>query len=152
MRALTTVTDAAVVTLPAGFYIERRRELVRKTITLGVAIFALGPVILYKSLIGAAVYLAILAAIHVFALVVFVRRVPWRDLFRHPAGLVVRVVGLVTFGGLLAAVPLEGASVWFWPALTLLWLLHVGALALLHIRHRAEVRESACPIPLPAEK
>lgn len=144
--------ESAVVQLPAGFYLERRRDLVRKTITLGVAIFALGPVIVYKSLVGAALYLAILAVIHVFALVVFVRRVPWRDLFTHPWGLTIRIVGLVTFGGLLAAVPLEGASPWFWPALTGLWVLHVGALALLHVRHRAELRESGCPIPLPGER
>ena len=135
--------EGGTVALGAGFHLERRRDFVRKTVTLAVAIFALGPVVYWKSALGAAVYLAILAAIHVFALVVFLRRVPWRDLLAHRGALALRLGGLLAFLLLLGAVPLEGGSPWFWPALTLLWVLHVGGLALLHVRHRAEKRLAA---------
>lgn len=131
--------DSTSHPLGAGFRFERRRDFVRKTVTLGVAILALGPVVYWKHALGAAIYLAILVLIHLFALVVFLRRVPWRGLFAHPGGLLLRVGGLLAFLLLLRAVPLEGGSPWFWPALTLLWVLHVGALALLHVRHRAEL-------------
>jgi hypothetical protein len=52
-------------------------------VTLAVAIFALGPIVHWKTAVGAALYLALLVVIHVFALVVFLRRVPWRHLAAH---------------------------------------------------------------------
>lgn len=149
--------DGSHVPLGGGFYLERQRTFVRKTITLSVAIAALAPIIIWKSVLGAAIYLAFLAIVHVFALFVFLHRVPWRDLARHKWGLTMRIVGLITFGGLLSAIPLEAESVWFWPALTLLWLFHVLALALLHVRHHAEKRaiaagETECPVPMPRDR
>ncbi|HEX2021132.1 MAG TPA: hypothetical protein VHH36_00340 [Candidatus Thermoplasmatota archaeon] len=140
-----------------GLYFEHRRRFVRKSVTLAVSMLALVPVLWWKSEFAAAIYLAALVVIHVFALVVFVYRVPWRELFRHPLGLALRAVGLLAFGVLLAEVQLDPDSAWFWPALTTLWLLHVGALALLHVRHRRELRalgaeaEGRCPIPWPPQ-
>lgn len=139
-----------------GLYFEQRRRFLRKSATLAAAILALVPVLLWKSALAAAVYLAALVVVHVFALAVFVYRVPWRALFRHPLGLVLRTVGLLVFGALLAAVRLDPESDWFWGALTLLWAFHVGALALLHVRHARETRllrdaDARCPIPWPQQ-
>lgn len=139
MRRILPAADAAPI--PIGntdLVFEEQRRFVRKSITLGLAIVLLAPLIIWKNEVATAIYLGVLVVIHVFALVVFVHRVPWRALFRHPAGLVTRTVGLVVFGGLLAMLRIDPQSQWFWGALTLLWLFHVGALALLHIRHRRE--------------
>lgn len=155
-RFLSPTVDVDVPIGNTGWILEKQRRFVRKTITLGIAIVTLAPLLWYKSEVGATIYLAALVAIHVFALAVFLHKVQWRELFSHKAGLIARVGGLVIFGGLLGVLKFDPASNLFWLMLTLLWAFHVAALALLHVRHRAELKafatgeQAECPIPWPA--
>lgn len=150
MAPFLPAADAAPI--PIGhtdLVFAEQRRFMRKSVTLGIAIVSLAPLILLRHEMATRIYLAILVAIHVLALVVFIYRVPWRALFRHPMGLVTRAIGLVVFGGLLTMLEFDPGSDYFWGAITLLWLYHVGALALLHIRHRREadtLRAAGCPV------
>lgn len=152
-RFLNPSVDSDLPLGNTGLVLEKHRQFWRKTITLGVAIVTLAPLLWWRSEIGAVIYLTALVLIHVFALAVFIHRVEWRDLFRG-WGLVTRVAGLVIFGGLLGVLRFDPESQLFWGALFLLWLFHVGALAMLHVRHRRELAalgptDAQCPIPWP---
>lgn len=155
LRFLNPALDSDIPLGNTGLVLEKHRRFVRKTITLGLAIVTLAPLIWWKNQLAAGIYLGVLVLIHVFALAVFAYRIEWRDLFQHRWGLVSRVSGLVIFGGLLTLLKFDPDSGFFWFALTLLWAFHVGALATLHIRHRSEMRalasgeDAKCPIPWP---
>ena len=155
LRYLNPAVDSDLPLGNTGLVLEKHRKFVRKTITLSIAIITLAPLIFWKNALAASVYLGVLVVIHVFALAVFVHRVDWRDLFSHKWGLITRVSGLVIFGGLLGMLRYDSDSPLFWGALFLLWLFHVGALALLHVRHRVELKalvageDAQCPIPWP---
>ena len=155
LRFLNPAVDSDIPLGNTGLVLEKHRRFVRKTITLGVAIVTLAPLLWWKNALAASVYLGVLVAIHVFALAVFAYRVEWRDLFRERWGFIARVSSLVIFAGLLGVLRFDPDSAFFWPAMTLLWLFHVGALATLHVRHRSEMKALAtgddpkCPIPWP---
>lgn len=118
-----------------GLQFVDRRIFLRKIITLLVTTFALGPVLIWKHELAAMIYVAILVLIHIWALVVFIYRLEWRGAFANPGGLLLRGGGLLFFGVLLGLVQLDGQSPLFWWSLTLIWLLHVAALGLFHLRY-----------------
>lgn len=155
-RFLNPAVDSDLPIGNTGLVLEKQRKFIRKTVTLTIAIVTLAPLIWWQNEIGAVIYLGALVVIHIFALAVFLNQVDWRDLFAHKWGLITRVGGLVIFGGLLGMLRYDPESSFFWVALTLLWAFHVGALALLHVRHRVELKalakgdEAECPIPWPA--
>ena len=152
LRFLDPPADVDLPLGRTGLVLEKQRRFLRKSVTLAIAIATLAPLLWWKNELAAGVYLGILVVIHVFALAVFLHRTPWRSLFAHRWAFLARVAGLVAFGGLLGLLRYEPDSSTFWVALTLLWFYHVGALALLHVRHRKELatlseKPAECPIP-----
>lgn len=111
-----------------------RSLFIRKALVLFATTFALAPVLFWKHTLAATIYVAVLVVIHVWALVVFIYRLKWREAFRDRGGLLLRGGGLVFFGVLLGLVELDADSRLFWWSLTVIWLLHVAALALFHLR------------------
>ena len=152
LRFLDPPADVDLPLGRTGLVLERQRRFVRKSVTLAVAIATLAPLLWWKNELAAGLYLGVLVAIHVFAFAVFLHRTPWRSLFSHKAAFFARFAGLVVFTVLLGMLRYEPASGTFWIALTALWFYHVGALALLHVRHRKELavladKPAECPIP-----
>lgn len=127
------------------FEFRHRARFVWKTALLLVTFLALIPILLYRDVLGAKVYLWFLVGVHAVGLVVFSWGVGRQDIAPSTRGFVGRLAGLAVVTALLylASFGLKGAfgTALFWGSLFALWAIHTVGLVLLHLRGRRE----ACP-------
>lgn len=132
---------------PAGPRVEfrHRARFVWKTTLLLVTFLALVPILLYRDVLGAKVYLWFLVGVHAVGLAVFSWGVSRHDVAPSTRGFVGRLVGLAVVAGLLylasKGLDSEVGSLVFWGTLFALWAIHTAGLLLLHLRGRSE----SCP-------
>jgi hypothetical protein len=124
-----------------------RRRFWWKTALLAVTTVALAPILLWKDLLAAQVYLVALAVVHVAGIAVITVGARRQDIAPDRRGLWIRLVGIAVLVALLwlAAKGLksEASGMVFWGSLFAIWALHTAGLALLHLRGRRE--RQACP-------
>lgn len=125
-----------------------RRQFLWKTLLLLATTIALIPILLWKQLYAAEVYLVALIVVHVAGIAIVAIGVKRDQIAPDRRGLVIRLVGITLLVALLwlAAQGLDpnGATGWiFWGSLFAIWALHTAGLALLHIRSGRE--QSFCP-------
>jgi hypothetical protein len=123
-----------------------RRTFYWKTGLLAATTLALAPILLWKDLLAAQVYLVALAVVHVAGFAVIAIGAKRQDIAPGLRGLVIRLVGILILVALLAlaANGLTGTTgMVFWSSLFAIWALHTAGLALLHLRGRRELQ--ACP-------
>jgi hypothetical protein len=118
------------------------RQFAWKIALLAAVTLALAPVLLWKHALAAQLYLGLLVAVHLAALVVFAAGVRRRDLAPSWFGFFWRATGLAVMVALLMSIRLVPDSPWFWPSLAGIWGLHTAGLALLHVR---AVEGAGCP-------
>ncbi len=128
------------------FEFRKKAQFAWKVFTLFITFLALIPVLLFQSQLGAQVYLWFLVIIHILGLVIFAIGVKKEDIAPSKWGFYGRIIGLVVTGGLLYWASQDLTSQWgsaaFWWTLFLVWAIHTGGLALLHIRGK---HETECP-------
>lgn len=131
----------------SGLHFERRRTFWWKTALLAATTVALVPILLWKQVMAAQVYLVALVLVHVAGIVVIAVGVKRSHIAPDRRGLVIRVVGIAALIGLLAlaarGLRSSAADLVFWGSLFAIWALHTLGLALLHVRSGREV--AACP-------
>jgi hypothetical protein len=131
----------------AAFQMHNGRRFMWKTILLTVTTLALVPILLYKDVLWAQIYLWTLVVIHVAGIGLVVYGTKRHHIAPDRRGLVVRIIGLTTLTALLylAAKGLNTeVGTWlFWGALFSIWALHTVGLLFLHVRSRREAR--LCP-------
>ncbi len=125
--------------------IERPKALLWKTVLLAVTTLAFVPVLLSKSAIAGAIYVAALVAVHVIGLVVILAA-SGKSLWADKRALLWRLAGIVVLSVLLAIVgkgltTTTGAL--FWGTLILVWALHTVGALIFHVKGDPR----ACPIP-----
>lgn len=123
-----------------------RRTFYWKTGLLAATTLALAPILLWKDVLAAQVYLVALAAVHVAGIAVIAVGAKRQDIAPGLRGFVIRLVGILALVALLAlaASGLTGTTgTVFWSSLFAIWALHTAGLALLHLRGRRELQ--ACP-------
>lgn len=123
-----------------------RRTFYWKTGLLAATTLSLAPILLWKALMAAQVYLVALALVHVAGLTVIAVGAKRQDIAPDRRGLAIRLVGILTLVALLglAANGVTGTTgLVFWGSLFAIWALHTAGLALLHLRGRREVQ--VCP-------
>jgi hypothetical protein len=126
---------------------QRRGQFWLKTTLLLATTLALIPILLWKDVLAAKVYLVALAVVHVAGLAVIAVGVKRHHIAPDRRGLVIRLVGIAFLLALLwvaskgLGTPTE--DILFWGSLFAIWALHTAGLALLHVRSGREA--SVCP-------
>jgi hypothetical protein len=124
------------------FEFRKKAQFAWKVFTLFVTFVALIPVLLYQDQFGAQIYLWFLVVIHVLGLIIFTIGVRKEDLAPSKWGFYGRLIGLGVTVVLLYWASQGLTNKWgtmaFWWSLFLIWAIHTGGLALLHIRGRSE--------------
>ena len=137
--------ETAAVASPR-FAFGNRRTFYWKTGLLAATTIALAPILLWKDVLAAQVYLVALAVVHVAGLAVIAIGAKRQDIAPGTRGLVIRLVGIAALIALLwltAQGLTSTTSLVFWSSLFGIWALHTAGLALLHLRGRREL--AICP-------
>lgn len=139
--------DTAPATAAPRLAFQRRGQFWLKSALLLATTLALVPILLWKDVLAAQVYLVALAVVHVAGLAVIAVGVRRHHIAPDRRGLVIRLVGIAFLVALLW-VASKGLSnpvedVLFWGSLFAIWALHTIGLALLHVRSGREA--AACP-------
>lgn len=144
-QRLRRVADEPMAGEGNRWTIERPKALLWKTVLLAASTLAFVPVLLSKSAMAGAIYVAALVAVHVIGLVVIVAA-SGKSLWADKRGLLWRLGGIALLSVLLAIVgkgltTTTGAL--FWGTLILVWALHTVGAVIFHVRGDPR----ACPIP-----
>jgi hypothetical protein len=140
----TAGVDMATVRWQDTVTFAKPRQFAWKTLLLLALTLALAPIYLWKSALGAQLWVAGLLVVHLGALGVFVVRTRKEDVAPTPFGLAWRAIGLLVAIALLTALAklLVPDAPLFWPVIGAIWVVHTAGLSLLHIR---AVPGAPCP-------
>ena len=129
-----------------AFEFRKKAQFAWKVFTLLATFVALIPILYFQSELGAQVYLWFLVGVHILGLAVFLVGVKKEDIAPSKWGFYGRLIGLAVTGVLLfwaaKGLQTELGTAAFWWSLFLIWAIHTGGLALLHIRGK---HETTCP-------
>lgn len=107
----------------------------RKVLTVTLALFALQPMLYFKLYIPATLFLAIILAIHLLFLYVYIAQVPWRELLSKKRIFIGRVLGILIVGYALGLIK-NAPSLWvMFVNIIAMTFLHALILALIMIKH-----------------
>jgi len=82
---------------------------IKKLVIIFSATILLIPLIHYKLLLPAGIYLSFLLALHIIFVIIYFRRVPWRDFRANRTTFILRITAVIFFAYLLAALKYVGS-------------------------------------------
>jgi hypothetical protein len=123
--------------MPTTLTVGDRRVFIRKLVVLFTATILLAPLIVYKLMLPAYLYVGGLIGLHLVVFAVYLYRTPWRELWRDKAGFVLRLVAVVFFIYLLTLLHFEGDAAAVLIQIAVAFVLHAGIICGLHLRRAA---------------
>ena len=114
-------------------YLTNRSLFIKKTVTLLLTTLALVPLVHYKLMVPAVVYVAGLLLLHAFFLYLYFSRVPWQEFKKDKKGLTLRIVALTFFIYLLMLIKFEGSTITVLLNLAGAFIIHVFILLFLMV-------------------